>query len=86
MGRIGGGGSPPGNKGVADVSAKPADLTTKEGKQEFRSTVGTDVPKRVVDSFEKAGVNIEKKLTSMGAKLRFTNEDLAQLARLFSGV
>ena len=38
---------------------KPVDLTTKEGKQEFRSTVGTDVPKRVVDSFEKAGANIQ---------------------------
>jgi len=87
MGRIGGGGSPPGGpKGVADVGAKPADLTTKAGKQEFRSAVGTDVPKRVVDSFEKAGVNLEKKLTSLAPKLRFTNEDLAQLARLFSGV
>ena len=85
MGRIGGGGSPP-NKGVGDVGTKPADLTTKEGKQEFRSTVGSDVPKKVVDSFEKAGVNLEKKLTSMGPKIRFTNEDLAQLARLFSGV
>lgn len=88
MSRIGGAGGPP--KAPPQVEQQPADLKSREGVQKFRQTAGTEVPKQVVDSFQRAGPALESKLQAMGgkplAKLNFTNADLAVLAQTFAGI
>lgn len=82
MSSISGGGGPP------KVKPGPIDLQSKEGVQEFREATGTEVPKKVLDSFEKAGPQIESRLKTLATKgagaVQFTNQDLAEIARMFA--
>lgn len=78
-------------QGPPPTAAAQADLHTQKGVQQFKTAAGTDVPQKVVDSFQRAGANIEAKLaglsgTALAATLKFTNEDLALLARIFAKV
>ena len=88
MSRIGGGGIPP--KGTQATEQK-ADLKSKEGIQQFKQAAGKEVPQKVVDSFQRAGPALETKIQqlsskALAAKLNFTNEDLAMLARVFNDI
>lgn len=90
MSRIGGGPKVP-TPGTNSPSASQADLKSQEGVKNFQKAAGASVPQKVVDSFQRAGGNIEAKLqslsgTALAQKLNFTNEDLALLARTFAGV
>ncbi len=81
-------GQPPPN---TQTLPSQADLSTQKGVQQFKEAAGTKVPQKVVDSFQRAGPNIEAKLaglsgTALAAHLKFTNQDLALLARIFAAV
>jgi hypothetical protein len=89
MTRIGSGGPP--KAGTVPTAEQTADLKTKEGLQQFKEVAGRHVPQQVVDSFQRAGPALEAKLQNLSgqalaAKLNFTNEDLALLARTFAGI
>lgn len=84
MTRIGGGGPKPGQ-----VPDSTADLQSNKGVEQFKQAVGKEVPQTVVDSFQRAGAQLQAKLqsltgTQLANKLNFTNEDLALLARSFA--
>ena len=79
-----------GQKPPIETSEQPADLRTKEGVQQFREATSKEVPKTVVDSFERAAPQLETKLqalaqkTTVGNKISFTNQDLAEIAKTFA--
>jgi hypothetical protein len=89
MARISGGGPP--KPGTLPPTDQPANLQTKEGVKQFKEAAGKQVPQKVVDSFQRAGLALEAKLqnlsgTALAQKLNFTNQDLALLARTFAGL
>ena len=90
MDKIGGGGVPPKGSGTSQP-VDPADLTTKQGVQQFKEAAGKQVPQKVVDSFQRAGGAIEARLQTLSGpalaqRLNFTNTDLALMARAFAAV
>ena len=64
----GGGGGPPKPLGDTPTAHQKVDLKTKEGVQKFAQTA-EGVPKKVVDSFQRAGPALESKLSNMAGKV-----------------
>lgn len=89
MSRISGGGQPP---RAGDVPKPESELSSKEGVQKFREAAGKEnVPKPVLDKFERAAPQIERQIQSLSAKqlmgqIKFTSEHLAQLAGAFASI
>ena len=88
MTRIGGGGQPP--PGPIDKSAeshKPDAARDTHAREAPK-----DVPKKVVDSFERAAPQLAQRLQAMAGKktmpgsVRFTSEHLGQVAQAFAGM
>ena len=65
MGVGGGSGVPPKPPGVQ--ADKPADLKSDKGVKQFREAAGKDVPKKIVDTFQRAGPALEAKLQSLNS-------------------
>jgi len=92
MTRIGGGRPTPEQVGQAAGEQKPVDLRSKDGVQSFREAAGKEkVPSKVVDSFERAGPQLEKQLQAisgkvLAGKINFTSEHLAALAGAFAAI
>ncbi|MEK7705085.1 MAG: hypothetical protein AAB426_09015 [Myxococcota bacterium] len=91
MSRVSGGGTRPpvdtpaessqGAPKTGEADSK-ADLRSKEGIQSFRQAARMEgVPTKIVDRFEKAGPALEKTMQALAGKIKFTNADLAQVAR-----
>ena len=85
MSRIGSGGPrTPTEKTVEQqqVENQKADLRSEEGLKSFRQAARMEgVPTKIVDRFEKAGPQLERTLQAMAGKIKFTNVELAQIAR-----